>query len=76
MFFLGGDKTTKILQCCIDSLNLHYFLNRQLIFCFKVPIFLDFTAVLVELAHLGWGYLNAPHPHSKDAFKCLMSPKG
>jgi hypothetical protein len=37
---------------------------------------LDFTAFLVKLAHLGWGYLNAPCPHSKDAFKCPMSPKG
>jgi hypothetical protein len=37
---------------------------------------LDFTAVLVKLAHLGWGYLNAPSPHSEDAFKCPTALKG
>jgi hypothetical protein len=51
------DENTKILQCCLDSINLHYFLNTVFL-GFKIPIFLEFTAVLVKLAHLGWGYLN------------------
>jgi hypothetical protein len=37
-----GDENTKISQCCIDSLNLHYFLNTQLIFHVKIPIFFLF----------------------------------
>jgi hypothetical protein len=70
------DKNNKILQCCIDCLNLRYFPNTRLIFCFKIPIFLDFTTVLVQLAHVGWGYLYPTRPHSKDAFKCPTAPKG
>lgn len=56
------NKNTKISLCCMYNVNIHYFLNTGLIFCFKISIFSTSTTVLLKAGRFGWEYLTLCGP--------------